>query len=259
MKLMIAIIILLIQHYAYANADINTSIRSSPESQPLNKKNTVIGTFPSVITLGQIKASNKGKNSVIQQQTLDFLTPIYQRLGIELKTSSLPSKRSLSFSNQGQLDGELLRVHDINQSYTDLIPVPITLYEIHAYAYTINGKTDFKKASEILRFTVGINRGIEWEEKFSNQFPHNISKIDGTKRKFTFLHLGRVDYVISSEQRATEVIKQYFPNDNIKRVSPMLPKINLIHYLHKKHAHIIPKLVEEIKKQQHLLPLPHQT
>jgi len=255
MKIIIAIIILIIQSYAYANIGINIPL--SPTS--LSSSNTTTKAFPSVITLGQIKTSGNEKNSGIQQQALDFLIPIYKRLGIKLRTSSLPSKRSLSFSNQGQLDGELLRVHDIDKSYSDLIAVPITLYEIHAYAYTINGKTDFNKASEVLKFTVGINRGIEWEENFANQFPHNISKVDGTKRKFTFLRLGRVDYVISSEQRANEVIKQYFSKDNIKRVSPMLPKINLIHYLHKKHAHIIPKLVEEIKKQQHLLPLTHQT
>jgi len=252
--IMTIIILLLIQHYTYAN----TSMGVNTPSPSLSAERKSIKAFPSVITLGQIKASNKAKNSVIQQQTLDFLKPIYQRLGIELKTSSLPSKRSLSFSNQGQLDGELLRVHDIDKSYSDLIAVPITLYEIHAYAYTIKGKVDFKEASEILQFTVGINRGIEWEESFAAQYPHNISKINGTKRKFTFLHLGRVEYVISSEQRAQEIIKKYFPNDNIKRVSPMLPKIKLIHYLHKKHAHIIPRLLEEIKKQQHLLPLIHQ-
>lgn len=254
MKFIMAIIIFLIQHYAYANMSVN--VKKSPSILSFEKKSTK--AFPSVITLGQIKASNKAKNSVIQQQALDFLTPIYQRLGIKLKTSTLPSKRSLSFSNQGQLDGELLRIHNIDNAYPDLIAVPITLYEIHAYAYTINGKTNFKEASEVLKFTVGINRGIEWEENFASQFPHNISKIDGTKRKFKFLSLGRVSYVISSEQRAKEIIEQHYSNDNIKRVLPMLPKVNLIHYLHKKHAHIIPRLVEEIKKQQHLLPLIHQ-
>lgn len=204
-----------------------------------------------VITLGQIKKSK------IQQQVFSFLKPIYAKLGIELKVMSFPSKRSLSFSNQGQLDGELLRSEGIEESYQNLVPVPVSLYQMHAYAYTIDGTKDFDKASDVLHFTVGIHRGVQWEESFASQFPRYVSRVGSTIQKFKLLTLGRVDYVLSSEQRAQTIIDKHFANDNIVRVSPLLKKINLIHYVNKKHAHIVPRLLEEIRKQQHQLPLAH--
>jgi len=208
--------------------------------------------YPSTITLGQIQTSK------IQQQVLDFLTPIYGNLGIELKTMSLPSKRALTLSNTGKLDGELLRVPGITDTYPDLIAVPITLYQMRVFAYTIEGKKTFNNASDVLHFNVGIHRGVHWEESFVSQFPHHVSRVGSTMQKFKLLTLGRVDYILSSEQRAQKVIKKDYPSQNIVKVSPMLGEINLIHYLHKKHAHIIPSLMNEIEKHQRLLPLVHQ-
>ncbi|MCG7530307.1 hypothetical protein MHM98_02905 [Psychrobium sp. MM17-31] len=208
--------------------------------------------IPQKIVLGQIKTSE------IQQHVFNFLSPIYRELGIELSVTSLPSKRSLTFSNQGQLDGELLRVEGIEENYDNLIPIPITLYQMSAYAYTIEGKTDFKHPADILRFTVGMHRGVQWEEKFVSQFPRYVSRVGGTEKKFKLLTLGRVDYVISTEERANEIIAKHFKDTKIKRVSPMLKHINLIHYLHKKHAHLIPQITAAIEKRSMALPLTHQ-
>ncbi len=224
----------------------NLSAVSIPSLSIIEKNTT-----PVVITLGQIKTSD------IQQQVIELLTSVYKELGIELKVISLPSKRALAFSNQGYLDGELLRVEGIEVQYTNLVPVPISLYQLSAYAYTIKGKTQFKKATDILHFTVGIHRGVQWEESFVSQFPHCVSRVGGTKIKFKLLTLGRVDYVLSSEQRANKVIAKHFPNNDIVRVSPMLKTINLIHYLHKKHAHLIPALLVALEKQHNDLPLVH--
>ncbi len=208
--------------------------------------------FPDKITLGQIKTSE------IQQHVFNFLSPIYRELGIELEVMALPSKRSLIFSNQGNVDGELLRIEGIDETYPNLIPIPITLYQLSAYAYTINGKTDFKRPEDILRFNVGMHRGVQWEERFVDQFPRYVLRVGGTLNKFKLLTLDRVDYVLSTEQRADEIIATHFSNNNIKRVSPMLKHINLIHYLHKKHAHLVPAITAAINKRNVVLPLTPQ-
>jgi hypothetical protein len=184
--------------------------------------------------------------------------PLYKNLGIELKTMGLPSKRSLTLSNQGQLDGELLRVEGLEEPYPNLIAVPITLYQMRAYAYTINGKKSFKKINDVLHFPLAIHRGVHWEERFVRQFPRYVSRVGSTKQKFKLLSLGRVDYILSSEQRADQVIAKHFSTEKIVRVSPIIGQVNLIHYLHKKHEHIIPKLLKEINKQKYLLPLNHK-
>ncbi|MGB1297412.1 MAG: hypothetical protein ACPG8A_04010 [Psychrobium sp.] len=230
-----------------AIADIQDSTPASITNPPNTSQ-----SVPEKIVLGQIKTSE------IQQHVFNFLSPIYRELGIELVVTSFPSKRSLTFSNQGQIDGELLRVEGIEENYDNLIPIPITLYQMSAYAYTIEGKTDFKHPSDVLRFTVGMHRGVQWEEKFVSQFPRYVSRVGGTEKKFKLLTLGRVDYVISTEERAKEIIDKHFKDTKIKRVLPMLQHINLIHYLHKKHAHLIPQITAAIEKRSMALPLTHQ-
>jgi polar amino acid transport system substrate-binding protein len=245
----IGILALVIQSMnVYATSDLQ-AVSKPTANQSLNMSTT---SFPTTITLGQINTSS------IQQQVFEFLTPIYKNLGIELKTIGLPSKRSLTLSNQGRLDGELLRMTGLEESYPDLISVPITLYQMRAYAYTIDGNKELKNASDILHFSVAIHRGVHWEESFANQLPRYVSRVGSTMQKFKLLTLGRVDYVLSSEQRAEEIIVKHFSTEKIVRVSPIIGQVNLIHYLHKKHEHIIPTLLKEINKQKYLLPLNHK-
>lgn len=250
MKFMVIGILALVMQSAEVYATSHKQTVSAPAAKALIVQ--PIAAFPTSITLGQIKTSS------IQQQVFEFLTPIYKNLGIELKTIGLPSKRSLILSNQGRLDGELLRITGLEESYPDLISVPITLYQMHVYAYTIDGIKEVKNASDILHFSVAIHRGIHWEESFASQLPRYVSRVGSTKQKFKLLALGRVDYVLSSEQRAKEIIVKHFSTEKIVRVSPIIGQVNLIHYLHKKHEHIIPALLKEINKQKYLLPLNHK-
>lgn len=230
----VILIVLIIQSKAYASNILPTNS---------------ITTYPQTITLGQIKESE------IQKQVFEFLTPIYKKLGIELDTIGLPAKRSLTLSNDGDLDGELLRAEHIEKDYSNLVAVPITLYQLNTYAYIIEKEDNKKTIKDLIGTSIAVHRGIQWEENFAKQFPSDIVWVGSTKRKFKLLTVGKVNYVVSDKQRADKIIKEYFPKIKIKRVLPILKQINLIHYLNKKHASIIPALIDEIKKKQHLLPL----
>lgn len=235
MKIGVLILLIVIgQSTAYASNALPTNL---------------INTYPRTITLGQIKESN------IQKQVFEFLAPIYKKLGIELDVIPFPAKRSLTLSNDGDLDGELLRAEHIERDYLNLIAVPITLYQLNTYAYVIEENNNPRGIKDLLGSSIAVHRGIQWEENFAKQFPSDIVWVGSTQRKFKLLTVGRVNYVVSDKIRADKIIKEYFPKAGIKRIIPKLNQINLIHYLNKKHAYIIPELINEMKNKQHLLPL----
>jgi len=205
------------------------------------------------LTIGQIGHSD------IQKRAGLILTKAYAAIGIELEIVGLPSKRALNYSNNGLLDGEVLRVKNIEHKYPNLVCIPIPLYQITASAYTINGNKSFNHFDELLQSPIAIHSGVFWEEELVKHHQHYVSRVSGTKKKFKLLSLGRVDYILSSQQRAHEVISEYFSTEKIIEVTPPIATINLYHYLNRNHQDLVPKIQAQLQKMTNnkLLPMPH--
>ena len=58
---------------------------------------------------------------------INILKMAYQRLGIEIKIISYPSKRAVHESNAGSTDGVVSRAARIAQQYPNLIKVPVSI------------------------------------------------------------------------------------------------------------------------------------
>ena len=138
------------------------------------------------LILGQV---GQGK---VQQQAFSILQQAYQQLGISITTQSYPSKRSLAMSNRGDIDGELLRINNITTQYSNLIAVPVTLYQVKNAAFTINGIAEFKNIKDILQYPVAIRRGILWQERFIHGHTNHVIKAQETNQQVELLNIGRV-------------------------------------------------------------------
>jgi len=203
------------------------------------------------LTLGRIGDSD------IQQRAATILSKAYKELGIAVTFEGYPSKRALHYSNNGVIDGELLRVQNIEKQYPNLICVKIPLYQIAASAYTIHGRATFDSIDQLLDSSLAIHNGVLWEEEFVQKHHNDVLRVNGTLKKFKLLQLGRVEYLLSNQQRAQEIISKHFKDANIKQVQPPLKSINLYHYLHKKHRALVPKIQQQLTliAKRNLLPL----
>lgn len=197
------------------------------------------------LVFGLVTNTNIG-HSPFNHKVITKLRRAYRNLGIDLSFKEYPAKRSLFLSNNGTLDGELLRVKGITKKYPNLVPV--TLYRLSVAAYTIEGETDVADIETILADTIAIYRGSQWQEKFIGSKSTGIVRVQTPAQQFKLLIMGRVKYLLCNRNLATHMIKHFYPQSEIKQVSPLIAEVELVHYLHQRHQNLIPQLTEQLSQ-----------
>jgi len=179
-----------------------------------------------------------------------ILTIAYQRLGIELKFVGLPAKRSLQQSDSGQIDGEVLRIANIDKIYPNLIAIPLPLSHFVGMAFTINAPADVTDATDILTARVAIHSGMVWQEKFIDHGPGFYTRVNNDESLFKLLIADRVDYVLLARSSETELANTTYAKHNIVPVSPPITQSSLFHYVHRKHQYLVPLITRQLKKMR---------
>ena len=181
-----------------------------------------VDALPKQLTFGNIK------DSQIALAASNVLFIAYQRIGIDVMFIGLPAKRSLQQSDSVLLDGEVLRGANIENSYRNLIAIPVSL----------------------LNYRIGIHSGRLWQESFvqHSQGPH--TRVNSATSLFKLLIANRVDYVLLGRAGATELMNSTFANKNIVEVSPAVRHSQLFHYVHRKHLGVIPLITKQLESMQ---------
>ena len=177
------------------------------------------------------------------------LTNAYKNLNYDINFLTLPSKRSLKEANSGNVDGEMLRAIGVEKRYPNLIHVPIVLCSVESVllankAVTINSLADLKN------YRIGITTGYVDQENIARKYNLNVMRAAKDEILQIMLLRDRVDIIFSTEQKAHTLLQKYQDNEkyNIYKVKTLNRKIDLYHYIHKKHQAILPMLTEELKK-----------
>jgi polar amino acid transport system substrate-binding protein len=85
----------------------------------------------------------------------------YKRIGMKLEVKKLPGERALQASNNGEVDGELYRKRDIDQTYPNLIVIPVAVVNIDEMVFTKKSKKFAVKSwDSLLPYRVGYRKGI---------------------------------------------------------------------------------------------------
>jgi len=190
------------------------------------------------------------ENDQLSLTVTKILTIAYQELAIELQFVALPSKRSLLQSDSGQIDGEVLRIDNIDNLYSNLIAIPVPLFNFVGMAYTINCPTRITDATDILNARVAIHSGMVWQEKFIAQGPGSYTRVNNEESLFKLLIAKRVDYVLLGRSSATELLNTTYAKHNIVAVSPQITQSSLFHYVHRKHQDLVPLITRALKKMR---------
>ncbi|NRA54430.1 MAG: hypothetical protein HRU23_09825 [Gammaproteobacteria bacterium] len=203
-----------------------------------------VDALPKQLTFGYIK------DSQIALAASNVLFIAYQRIGIDVMFIGLPAKRSLQQSDSVLLDGEVLRVANIENSYRNLIAIPVSMTLIDGVAYTISKSIKFADVDDLLNYRIGIHSGMLWQESFvqHSQGPH--TRVNSATSLFKLLIANRVDYVLLGRAGATELMNSTFANKNIVEVSPAVRHSQLFHYVHRKHLGVIPLITKQLESMQ---------
>lgn len=175
------------------------------------------------------------------------VTEAYRRLGLSVQVRHLPGERSLRSANNGDTDGELYRKLGMERDYPNLVivPVPLLIYEIVIFTqgthFVVNGWDSLRP------YTIGYVKSIKIVEQNTQGMRVEVA---GTLRQaFLKMTMGRSDLVVANRTSGLAALKELNLTD-FKVLSPPLATFPVFHYLHKKHAALVPRLTAALQQMQ---------
>ncbi len=202
----------------------------------------VFADLPKTITLSQ---HPKG---IVVELSDRIISEAYRRVGVPLKISHLPSKRALVDANEGITDGEIMRIKEINEHYSNLLLVPVSLVWVDQVVFSknINFKVD---GCESLRpYNIGIRIGvISLEECTKGMRVHQVTRIE---QLIEMLDLERIDILVTGSKLFLLGEIKKFGFSGMKVLTPHLKRLPLYHFLHKKHRDFVPIITKALRDME---------
>lgn len=187
------------------------------------------------------------QNDPFDRISEEVLIEAYRRIGVEISFTVLPPPRALRLSNEGILDGEMHRIHGIDEKFSNLVMIPVPINKIEALAFTKSKDITVRHIDDLKPYLIGIRRGVKFAEEMSQGM--NIVKTGSTDQLFRMLDLGRLDVVISTRTAGLKMIKRLNLRE-IRVIEPPLVTKNLYHYLHNKHQSIVPRITTSLQTME---------
>jgi polar amino acid transport system substrate-binding protein len=184
-------------------------------------------------------------HSYIVVNGISLLRQAYGRLGMEIEEVDIPSERGLRMSNEGLLDGEVARVEGLEQTYPNLIRVPVAVLATSVEAIAIDPSIRVSKWEDLRRYSLCIPHGIkaiELPTAGMNAYTVNSGQQIIKMLKVKHCQVG----VIAS---ATWADYEDLDWSGIRPVG-RLGSFPLYHYLHKRHADLVPRLSAVLKQMR---------
>lgn len=180
-----------------------------------------------------------------------ILKNAYQKIGITAEIQELPGTRGLIYSNGAITDGEAFRIAGMEQNFPNLcrIEVPICTHSLYLFVkkgreFNVNGWASIPKD-----YRIGHQSGIQIIEKNIQQHQIRAEPVRFSGQLFTMLEFGRVDAVIEGKYQRV-LSAQELEAENMVRLEPALHSHPLYHYLHVKHAALIPQITAVLREMQ---------
>ena len=208
----------------------------------------VFGLAPAVA--GNPTLTLSTNNTPLDRKALEQLSQeSLRRIGVDLKLVSLPSERSLTAANLGEVDGEGLRVGGLggpDGPYPNLIQVPERFVRISFVAFAKNATISLDNGWDSLKpYRIAFING--WKMFEANaQGARVVNQVDKPEQLFRMLDEGRVDLVLYTHADGL-LLARNLGLTSVAPLSPALKEVDMYLYLHKKHQALVPKLTQAIR------------
>lgn len=189
-------------------------------------------------------------NTPLDRKALQELSQeAFHRVGIELKLVSLPSERSLTAANLGEVDGEGLRVAGLNSQYPNLVQVPERFVGVSFVAFSKDATINLDQGWESLKpYRVAFITG--WKMFEANATGARvINKVDKPEQMFKMLDGGRVDLALYTRADGV-VLARSLGLPTIAPLFPPLKDVSMYLYLNRKHEALVPKLAQALREMK---------
>ncbi|MBM9521005.1 transporter substrate-binding domain-containing protein [Desulforhopalus vacuolatus] len=175
------------------------------------------------------------------------MTEVYNRLGFDVEIRYLPGYRMFRTANNGDVDGVLFSVADIETSYPNLIPIPTPVFSSQMCAFTKEKSIIINNWDSLQNYQIGYVRGFSLVEKRIENM--RTEALDEQENMMRMLASGRIDVAVDTFLTGVFTI-QKLGLQGIKATHPPLEYFSSFHYLHKKHADMIPKVEQMLSNME---------
>jgi len=188
------------------------------------------------------------KNASFIGYAREVLTEAYGRLGHTVKILELPAARSVFISNEGAgVDGELFRVSGIETKFPNLVPIPVTLSFSDWVVVSKSNTIKVEGWHSIKPYVVGTRLGVITTDK--GTLGMEPTKVNTNKQLLKMLLSDRVDLIVLSKNNALKHTKG-IEHKTLHILQPPIHRVPVYHFIHKKHAALIPKITSILQAMQ---------
>lgn len=190
-----------------------------------------------------------GPDTLLYKKAEVLLAEAFKRNGYDFSLECLPGKRSLLWVKKGILDGDALRVPDMNKSgeYPGLVMVEESLITIDQSVWS---KLDIKVDGwdSLKDYRIVYQRGTKFIDEKKEIFK-SYQIIDNMFSVFKILKKGRADLTITSRDTGAMCLKKLnMENSGIKVLYPPLKEIVLYPYMNaEKHLDLSLRLARTLR------------
>lgn len=173
-----------------------------------------------------------------------ILEHAYGRLGVSIETRSVPSSRALMLANTGATDGDLFRISEVKNDFSNLIQVPYPLLRGRLEVVTLNPDIKVWNKDALKGTRVGIRRGVIVAERTAKGMRQ--IQVDSYLQLLRLLEHGRIDVALVSDIEGASPVNNpaWQDADVLERPARYF---TLYHYLTRQHADKVQPLAEVLK------------
>ncbi|BES73242.1 transporter substrate-binding domain-containing protein [Marinobacter nanhaiticus D15-8W] len=175
----------------------------------------------------------------LNQVGAPLMEDIYRQLGITIDVLETPPPREVALYQEGMIDGTLGRVDGFSLQAPQAIRIPVPLTHIKLVAFSTLEKLPRLAKGLDPPLQIGQLRGIDFGLETSGQVETTL--VNTTEQLMAMLARRRIDVAIASELGGAFYV-QSNNYDDVRIVAQPLKMIPVYHYLHSKHAPLVPKV-----------------
>ncbi len=201
---------------------------------------------PASDTQIEVGASN---NMPADHPSILLMQQAYKQLGYQMELVIMPLERSAYESNKGQLlDAELSRTAQAAEMLPNMIRVKVPIGHIRITAFSRNPATKIRHWQDLGAWRVDVLRGIYLAK--INMDGQKYTEVNSISQALQRLLSSRTDIAVLLGDE-TEWALQQHNHPGIYVIQPDLAKTEVFHYVHERHAALVPKLEAVLSQLTH--------
>lgn len=170
----------------------------------------------------------------------------YQQLGYQMKLVVMPLERSAYESNKGlMLDAELSRTAEAAAMLPNMVRVKVPIGHIRITAFSREPSIQIKNWQSLGIWQVDVLRGIYLAK--INMQGQKYTEVNTIPQAIKRLLSGRADIAVLLGDETEWLLKQQ-AYQGIYTIAPDLAKTQIFHYVHERHAALVPKLEAALRQ-----------